>query len=203
MVVFSGSALTRSPLTTDRTMLDFLIQSVQLNEVPDGTAIGVALASSAARLKHSTAKTRIVVLVTDGVNNAGEIDPASAAALCKGLGIKVYTIGVGAQSRVSVPMPVTDPITGKRSFERYLINAPVDEPLLRRIAVKTGGRFYKATDRVTLENIFTEIDRLEKTPLKVRRYVRYREAFAPAAWAGAALLIVPLFAAVLKLTGQP
>lgn len=203
MVTFSGSTLTRSPLTSDRTMLDFLIDSVQLNAVPDGTAIGVALASSAARLKDSTAKTRVVVLVTDGVNNAGEIDPASAAALCKGLGIKVYTIGVGAQSRVNVPMPVTDPITGERTIRRYVINAPVDESLLRRIAAKTGGRFFKSNDRESLERIFAEIDRLEKTPLKVRRYVRYREAFAPFAWAGAGLLLLPLLAAALKVTGQP
>lgn len=203
MVVFSGSVLTRSPLTTDRSMLDFLIDSAQLNAAPDGTAIGVALASSAARLKDSTAKTKVVVLVTDGVNNAGEIDPASAAALCKGLGVKVYTIGVGAQSRVRVPMPVTDPVTGERTTRYAFLNAPVDEPLLGRIAARTGGRFYKATDRESLEAIFADIDRLERTPLKVRRYVRYREAFAPFAWVGAGLLFLPLFAAALKLTCQP
>jgi Ca-activated chloride channel family protein len=203
LVVFSGSTFTRSPLTTDRRMLDFLLDSVELNPVPDGTAIGVALASAAARLEDSTAKTRVVLLVTDGVNTGGEIDPLSAAALCKGLGLKVYTVGVGAKERVAVPMPVSDPVSGERRTESFFINAGVDEPLLRRIAGKTGGRFYKATDRQSLERIFADIDQLEKTPMKVRRYVRYREAFAPFAWAGAGLLLVPLFAAALRATGEP
>src|SRR3954451_11345360 len=106
IVVFSGAALTRAPLTTDREMLELLVDSVQLNTLPDGTAIGVALASAAARLRDSAAKTKVIVLVTDGANNAGAIDPESAAALCKGLGIKVYTIGVGSGGRVPVPLPM-------------------------------------------------------------------------------------------------
>jgi Ca-activated chloride channel homolog len=203
LVVFSGGAMTRAPLTTDREMLDLLIDSVELNSLPDGTAIGVALASAAARLKDSAAKTKIVVLVTDGVNNAGAIDPISAAALCKGLGIKVYTIGVGSAGRVPVPLPVQDPVTGRTVTRRYMMNVPVDEALMRQIAERTGGHFYRATDQESLQRIFREIDRLEKTPLQVKRYVRYREAFPPLVWAGLGLLLLPIATAGLKATAEP
>jgi Ca-activated chloride channel family protein len=204
LVVFAGGAMTRSPLTTDRQMLDLLIDSVELNTLPDGTAIGVALASGSARLKDSPAKTRIVVLVTDGVNNAGEIDPLTAAAIADGLGIKVYTIGVGGSSgRVPVPLPTVDPVTGERVMRRYLMSLPVDEPLLRRIAERTGGQFYKATDPEALRRVFAEIDRLEKTPLQVKRYVRYREVFPPLVWAGISFLLLPLFAAGARVTAEP
>ena len=166
-----------------------------------GTSL--ALASGAARLKASPAKTKIIVLVTDGVNNSGAIDPASAAALCKGLGIKVYTIGVGSAGRVPVPLPVQDPVTGETVTRRYVMNVPVDEPLMRQIAQRTGGHFYRATDRESLQRIFQQIDRLEKTPLQVKRYVRYREAYPPLVWAGLGLLLLPLAAAGLKVTAEP
>jgi Ca-activated chloride channel family protein len=203
LVVFSGAAMTRSPLTTDHRMLDLLIDSVALNTLPDGTAIGVALASAAARLKHSEAKTKVIVLVTDGVNNAGAIDPLSSSAVCKGLGIKVYTVGVGSGGAVTVPLSAQDPVTGRLVIRRYRMNVPVDEPLMRQIARRTGGQFFKATDRRGLQRIFREIDRLEKTPLQVKRYVRYREAFAPFAWAGLGLLLLPFAAAGLKVTAEP
>lgn len=203
LVVFSGAAMTRAPLTTDREMLDLLIEAVDLNSLPDGTAIGVALANAAARLRDSAARTKVIVLVTDGVNNAGAIDPLSAAALCKGLGLKVYTIGVGSAGRVPVPLPVQDPVTGRTVTRRYMMNVPVDEPLMRQIAQRTGGHFYRATDREGLQRIFREIDRLEKTPLQVKRYVRYREAFPPLVWAGLGLLLFPFAAAGLKVTAEP
>ncbi len=203
LIVFSGAAMTRAPLTTDRAMLDLLVDSVQLNSLPDGTAIGVALASAAARLKASESKTKVVVLVTDGVNNAGAIDPASSAAVCAGLGIKVYTVGVGSGGRVPVRLPVQDPVTGRTVLKKFLMNVPVDEPLMRQIAARTGGQFFKATDTESLQRIFHEIDRLEKTPLRVKRYVRYREVFPPLVWAGLGLLLLPMAAAGLKVTAQP
>ncbi len=203
LTIFSGAAMTRAPLTTDRDMLGLIIDSVELNTLPDGTAIGVALASAAARLKDSAAKTKVIVLVTDGVNNAGAIDPISAAALCKGLGIKVYTIGVGSAGRVPVPIPVQDPLTGKIVTRRYMMNVPVDEVLLRQISQRTGAQFYRATDREGLRRIFAEIDRLEKTPLQVKRYVRYTEAFPPLVWAALALLLLPLATAGLQVTAEP
>lgn len=204
LVVFSGTAMNRAPLTTDRQMLDLLVDSIELNTLPDGTAIGVALANAAARLKNSEAKTRVVLLITDGVNNAGEIDPISAAAVCDGLGIKVYTIGVGAaKGPVIVPFPSIDPLTGQRTVRRIRMHVPVDEKLMRRIADRTGGRFYTATDGEALRNVFAEIDRLEKTPLQVKRYVRYREVFAPLVWAGFGLLLLPFAAAGVKVTAEP
>jgi Ca-activated chloride channel homolog len=184
-------------------MLQLLIDSVELNSLPDGTAIGVALADAAARLQGSPAKTRIMVLVTDGGNNAGEIDPLSAAAMCKGLGLKVYTVGVGTAGRVPVPLPMRNPETGAIEVHRVMMNVAVDEELLRQIALRTGGRYWKASDLRSLQDIFREIDRLEKTPLRVKRYVRYREAFAPLAVAALSLLALPFAAAGLQVTAEP
>jgi Ca-activated chloride channel homolog len=204
LVVFSGGAMSRAPLTTDRQMLDTLIEAVELNDLPDGTAIGVALANAAARLKDSAAKSKVIVLVTDGVNNAGEIDPHSGAALCRGLGIKIYTIGVGSSDGpVPVPFPATNPVTGQIELRRVMMTVPVDEPLLRELAARTGGKFFKATNATALEQIFREIDRLEKTPLKIKRYVQYREAYPSLAWAGLAFLLVPYAAAGLRITAEP
>jgi len=203
IVVFSGAAMVRAPLTTDRQMLDLLIDAVELNSLPDGTAIGVAIANGAARLRQSQAKSKVMLLVTDGANNAGEIDPLSAAALAKGLGIKVYTVGVGSSGRVPVPLNLPNPITGQRELRRVLMDVPVDEALLKQIANRTGGQFYKAGDREALRRIFQQIDRLEKTPLQVKRYVRYREASPPFLWAGLGFLLLPLAAAGMKVTAEP
>ncbi|HZF10159.1 MAG TPA: VWA domain-containing protein, partial [Thermoanaerobaculia bacterium] len=122
VVVFSGGAMVRAPLTTDRQMLDLLIDAVELNSLPDGTAIGVAIANAAARLRQSQAKSKVMLLVTDGANNAGEIDPLSAAAVAKGLGIKIYTVGVGSAGRVPVPLNLPNPITGQREIRRVLMD---------------------------------------------------------------------------------
>jgi Ca-activated chloride channel family protein len=205
LVVFSGGAMTRAPLTTDRDMLDAIVDNIQLNALPDGTAIGVALANAASRLKDSQAKSKVIVLVTDGINNAGEIDPVSAAAVCQGLGIKVYTVGVGgARGLVNVPFPMPpNPITGRSEIRKVPMHLPVDEDLLRGIAGRTGGQFFLATDPESLQRIFREIDRLEKTPLQVKRYVRYHEAFPPLAWAGLALLVLPFATALLRITAEP
>jgi len=205
LVVFSGGAMTRAPLTTDRDMLDTIVDNIQLNALPDGTAIGVALANAASRLKDSQAKSKVIVLVTDGINNAGEIDPISAAAVCQGLGLKVYTVGVGgSRGLVNVPFPMPpDPITGRSEIRRVPMHVPVDEKLLQTIARRTGGKFFLATDPESLQRIFREIDRLEKTPLQVRRYVRYHEAFPPLVWAGLGLLVLPFATALLRITAEP
>lgn len=203
LVAFSGAAVTRAPLTTDRRMLELITESLALNTLPDGTAIGVGLAAGAARLQDSTAKSKVIVLLTDGVNNHGEIDPRSAAAVCAGLGIKVYTIGVGTAGRAQVPVTVTDPISGRSEIRRMLMNTEVDKKLLADIAERTGGRTYLASDRTELRDIFAEIDGLEKTPIAAKRYVRYREAFAPLAWAALALLLLPLPLALAGATVEP
>ncbi len=205
LVMFAGKAMARAPLTTDRDMLHRVLEAVDFNDTPDGTAIGVALANAAARLRDSPAKSRVIILVTDGANNAGEIDPASAAAVCGGLGIKVYTVGVGTATNgpVLVPFPMIDPFTGQRLIRKVPMMLPVDEPLLGAIAKRTGGRFWKATDAGSLRRILAEIDRLEKTPLQVKRYVRYREAGAPLLWATLGLLLLPLATAGARITAEP
>lgn len=204
LVAFSGTALTRAPLTTDHAMLRFLVDSIEIDPLPRGTAIGVALATAARRLEHSAAKTRIIVLVTDGDSNAGEIDPKTAAALCKGLGLKVYTIGVGAHGNEPVPVPLARPdASGRMVIRRQMAIMPVDEELLAAVSQSTGGKFYRASDRRTLEDVFADIDRLEKTPLQVKRYVRYQEAFPPFAWGALALLLLPLAPAALGRTVEP
>ncbi len=203
LTTFSGGALTRSPLTTDRRMLDLLVRSLDINTRMDGTAIGVALASGAARLKDSEAKSRVVVLVTDGVNNTGAIDPLSAAAVAEGLGLRVYTVGVGTDGPVEIPLHRTNPVTGRDELVRVRMQNQLDEELLRRIADRTGGRYFRATDSRSLAGIFSEIDRLERTPMKVKRYVRYQEAFQPLAWASLLLLVAPAAAAGLRLTAEP
>lgn len=203
VVVFSGTALARAPLTTDRTMLTRLVQSLELNTLPDGTAIGVALANAAARLKDSDAESRIIVLVTDGVNNTGEIDPLSAAAVCDGLGIRVYTVGVGTDGPVPVPIQQRDELTGRTVVRRVMMENQLDEELLQEIARRTGGEYYRATDARSLERIFAIIDELETTPLAVQRYVRYEEVFPPLAWAALTLLLAPFAAVFLRCTAEP
>ncbi|HXU45185.1 MAG TPA: VWA domain-containing protein [Thermoanaerobaculia bacterium] len=204
LVTFAGQAMARAPLTTDREMLHRVIEAVDFNDVPDGTAIGVALANAAARLRQSGAESRVIVLVTDGANNAGEIDPISAAAVCAGLGIKVYTIGVGSAGSgpVLVPFPLVDPF-GRRVERMVPMNLPVDEKLLGTIARRTGGRFWKATDAASLRATLGEIDRLEKTELKTKRSVHYREAAAPFVWSSLSLLLLPLAAAGARWTAEP
>lgn len=202
LVVFAGQALTKAPLTSDHDMLRLLVDSVELFTLPDGTAIGQALASGAARLKDSQAKTKVVVLVTDGVNNRGAIDPDSAAAVCEGLGIKVYTVGVGTEGVVPVPMKVVDAF-GNERIQRMSMEVEVDEELLKRIADRTGGEFFQAVDPSGLRRVFDRIDQLEKTPLQVKRYVRYQEYFQPFVWAALLLLVLPLLPALAGKTLEP
>ncbi len=204
LVVFAGGAVTKAPATTDRDMLRQLIGGLSLHTLPDGTAIGLALADAAARLKDSPAKSRLIVLVTDGDNNAGQIDPDSAAAICAGLGIKVYTVAVGtANGPVIIPVPVRDPLTGQTEIRRVPWNVRVDVDLLERIAKRTNGRFFRATDPKALREIFAAIDRLERTPLVVRQMVRHEERFQPFAWSALGLLLLPLLAATVGITAEP
>jgi len=202
IVIFAGEALTKAPLTSDHEMLRLLLSSIQLNTLPDGTAIGLALAAAAARLKDSAAKTKVVVLVTDGVNNAGAVDPESAAAICEGLGIKVYTVGVGTTGTVPVPVQVRN-ILGRIETQLMPMEVEVDEELLQHIAERTGGRFFQAIDPESLRHIFAEIDELEKTPMQVKRYIRYQENFQTLVMGALALLLAPLAFAALGLTAEP
>ena len=183
LVVFAAQGYTQCPLTLDYPiLLDFLEKSY-IGLLDDGTAIGMALATAANRLKDSDAKSRITILLTDGMNNRGAIDPLTAAEMAKSLNVKVYTIGVGREG--SFVQTVNDPRYGKRKVR---VKTEIDEELLKQIAEESGGKFYRAENKEALEIIYEEIDQLEKTDIKMKVYERYTDWFV---WfLGPALLLV-------------
>ncbi len=170
LVIFSATSLTQCPLTMDRQILDGLLDRVDFGMLEDGTAIGLGLASAVARLKDSKAKDRVIILLTDGVNNTGDIDPITAAQTAASFGIKVYTIGVG--SKGMVPYPVNDPMFGRRYVQ---VQISLDTETLQKIADMTGGKSFLATDAQALKQIYDEIDRMEPTTFKVKQYTVYNE----------------------------
>jgi Ca-activated chloride channel family protein len=188
LVVFSGKSLTKSPPTTDGAVLLRQLDDVHLEMLPDGTAIGSGLATSLSRLRHSQAKSKVIVLVTDGANNAGEIDPVTATDIAHAMGVRVYTIGVGRGGQVPMPMKVQDPFTGRVVTQKMMTEVQIDYGLLGRIAQRTGGEFFRATDSASLRNIFDRIDKLEKSEIKLSAYRRYQELFFPVLLATAGLL---------------
>ncbi len=188
LVIFAAQSLTKSPLTTDTAVLLRQLDDVRLNVLPDGTAIGSGLATALTRLRHSKAKSRVVVLVTDGVNNAGEIDPATAADLAKAMEVRVYTVGVGRGGQVPMPVQVQDSFTGQVTTRTVPVEVDIDEGLLKRIAERTGGEFFRATDAGSLRAIFDRIDHLEKSEIKLATFRRYRELFPPVLGAAAGML---------------
>jgi Ca-activated chloride channel family protein len=170
LVIFSATSLTQCPLTMDRQILNGLIDRVDFGMLEDGTAIGLGLASAVARLKDSKAKDRVIILLTDGVNNTGDIDPITAAQTAASFGIKVYTIGVG--SKGLVPYPVNDPMFGRRYVQ---VQIDLDAETLQKIADMTGGKSFLATDAQALKQIYDEIDQMEPTTFKVKQYTVYNE----------------------------
>jgi Ca-activated chloride channel family protein len=191
LVVFAGEAFTQVPLTTDRAVLLNLFKDIQTGMIQDGTAIGNGLATAVARLKDSDAISRVVILLTDGENNMGEIAPLTAAEIARTFGIRVYTIGVGTVG--TAPYPVQTPYgTQLRDIE-----VKIDEEMLQEIASITDGRYFRATSNTKLEEIYREIDQLEKSKIEVREFSRRSEEFLPFALAGILLLILGLF---LRLT---
>ncbi len=187
IVVFAGESFTQCPLTTDRATLINLIKDIQTDLIEDGTAIGNGLATAVARIKDSDARSRVIILLTDGVNNCGEVAPQTAADIAAEYGIRVYTIGVGANGEA--PYPVTTP------WGTRLQNIPVqiDEDLLRSIAQKTSGRYFRATDNGKLAEIYGEINRMEKTRTSVDSFPVYNERYPVyARWALVCLLLSAL-----------
>ena len=172
LVCFARDAYTECPLTFDYDILIEFLDQVNFGDIPDGTAIGMALAGAANRLRESEAKTRIIILLTDGVNNRGQIDPITAAQLCSTLGIKVYTVGVGKKGIVKYP--VNDPVFGRRFVNRQ---SEIDEATLSQIAHITSGRFYRATNAKALSEIYDEISKLETTPIEVEQSIRYKDLY--------------------------
>jgi Ca-activated chloride channel family protein len=188
LVVFAGKSLTKSPPTSDSAVLLRQLDDVRLEMLPDGTAIGSGLATALTRLRRSQAKSKVIVLVTDGANNAGEIDPATATDLARALEVRVYTILAGRGGQVPMPVQVQDPFTGQLVKRMVMTEMQIDEALLKRIAERTGGEFFRATDSDSLRDIFVRIDQLEKSEIKTSAFRRYRELFLPALAAAAALL---------------
>lgn len=173
MVVFAKKAYTQCPLTTDYNILTQLIEQIQIGMIADGTAIGMGLATSVNRLRDSKAKSKVIILITDGSNNAGNIDPITAAELAKAFGIKVYSICIGRGGMV--PFPVNDPLFGKRYIQA---NVEIDEMVLKRISDITGGLYFRARDPRSLNEIYEKINTLEKTEIKVKEYRSYNELFS-------------------------
>ena len=171
IVVFAGESFTQCPLTTDRATLINMMKEVQTDLIEDGTAIGNGLATAVARMKDSDAKSRVVILLTDGVNNRGEITPQMAAEIAKTYGIRVYTIGVGANGMA--PYPVMTPW----GVEVQNVKVEIDEELLSGIADATGGRYFRATDNTKLSEIYSEINKMEKARTTVDSFPVYKELF--------------------------
>jgi Ca-activated chloride channel family protein len=188
LVIFAAKSLTKSPPTTDTAVLLRQLEDVRLDMLPDGTAIGSGLATALTRLRRSQAKSRVIVLVTDGSNNAGEIAPLTAADLARAMEVRVYTIGVGRGGEVPMPVRARDPVTGDVREYTVMTEVEIDEELLKAIAERTGGEFFRATDSGSLRRIFDRIDKLEKSEIKMSAYRRYREWFPPVLVAAAALL---------------
>lgn len=188
LVIFAAKSLTKAPPTTDTALLLRQLDDVHLDILPDGTAIGSAMATALARLQRSTAKSKVMVLVTDGANNTGEIDPGTATDMARAMGVRVYTIGVGKGGTVPMPVKVRDNFTGAVVTRVMPMEVEIDEGLLKTIATRTGGEFFRATDPASLRLIFDRIDQLEKSEIKLTKYTRYRELFQPWALAAASLL---------------
>jgi Ca-activated chloride channel homolog len=186
LVVFSGESFTQCPLTLDHSVVKNLLKEIKSGMIEDGTAIGMGLATAVSRLKESKAKSRVIILLTDGVNNRGFIDPLTAAGIAQSFGIRVYTIGVGTIGMA--PYPVQTP------FGTQYQNVPVeiDETLLQKIADQTGGKYFRATDNRKLKAIYDEIDRLEKTKIEVTQFKRHKEEFYSAAMFAGILLLLEL-----------
>ena len=172
VVAFSGEALTQVPLTTDYPVVLAAIDNLQPGQLEDGTAIGTAIATAANRLRNAPGRSRVMVLLTDGVNNRGTIDPRTAAQAAAAFGIKIYAIGVGTEGMAPVPV-------GRGVFGLRYENRPVeiDDALLTEVAEKTGGRYFRARDAAALDRITAEIDQLERTPVRTRVYTRYAELY--------------------------
>ncbi|CAA0159211.1 vWA domain-containing protein [Tenacibaculum maritimum] len=174
IVVYAGESFTQTPITSDKSIVKRTISEIKWGQLEGGTAIGMGLGSAVNRLKGSKAKSKVIILLTDGVNNAGFIDPKTATELAKELDIKVYTIGIGTNGMAPFPW-AKDPRTGKLSFRNQQVE--IDESLLKHIAKETQGKYFRATNNSKLEAIYNEIDKLEKTKIEEFKYYNYQEKY--------------------------
>jgi len=199
LVAFAGEALTRVPITTDYAVLEQSILDLRIGELDDGTAIGTAIAIAANRLRYAEGASKVVVLLTDGENNRGRVDPRTAAVAAKEFGIRIYTIGVGTQGEARLPIG-----RGPGGQLRYqTMPVRLDEPLLRDVAENTGGRYFRATDAAALTRIFEQIDQLEKAPVEVTRYRNVEEAYRVPVLVGLGALALELLVAATVVVRVP
>ncbi|MEJ2582040.1 MAG: VWA domain-containing protein [Acidobacteriota bacterium] len=188
LVVFAGAAVTICPLTLDHEVAGHLLEQVELRTLPDGTAIGLGLGTAVNRLRVSTSDSKVIVLVTDGSNNAGQLDPRTAAELARDEEITVHTVLVGRGGKVPIPVWMRDPRTGREFSQIQNVEVEINPELLAEISRSTGGASFRARDPKALAEVFSEIDRMEKTVFTSTRLVRYRERFEP--WAIGALILL-------------
>ena len=174
IVVYAGESFTQTPITSDKGIVKRTISELQWGQLEGGTAIGMGLGSAVNRLKESTAKSKVIILLTDGVNNSGNIDPRTATELAKELEIKTYTIGLGTNGMADFPYS-KDPRTGELQFRKLPVE--IDEELLKEIATETQGKYFRATDNESLKEIYDEIDKLEKTKIEEFKYYNYQEKY--------------------------
>ena len=191
VVIFAGESFTQCPLTTDHYVLKTQIAQIRNGLLEDGTAIGSGLATSVDRLRNSKSKSKVVILLTDGMNNGGLIDPSTALEIAKTFHVKVYTIGVGTEGYA--PTPVSTPLGIVMQNQKVSI----DENLLKNIATQTGGQYFRATDNQSLEKIYSQIDKMEKSKVEITTFHHYSEKFYPFIFAALALLFVEI---VLRFT---
>lgn len=184
LVAFAGEAFTQAPITFDHGVVESLVGELETGMIEDGTAVGMGLATAVKRLQASPAKSKVVVLLTDGSSNRGEIGPRTAAQMAQALGVRVYTIGAGSQGTARVPVP--DGFGGTRYVNTRV---DIDEQTLRRVADITGGRYFRATDNESLAAIYDEIDQLERTEVEVENFTQYGEEFPIPLAAGFLLLV--------------
>jgi Ca-activated chloride channel family protein len=198
-VSFAGEALTKVPITTDYAVLEQAILDLRVGELDDGTAIGTGIAVAANRLRRAEGRSKVIVLLTDGENNRGRVDPRTAAVAAKEFGIRIYTIGVGTQGEARMPIG-----RGPEGQLRYqMMPVRLDEPQLRDIAQSTGGRYFRAADAAALARIFEQIDQLEKTPVRLTRYRNVEEAYRVPVLVGLAALVAELVVAATIVVRVP
>lgn len=187
LVIFSGETFTQCPLTTDHTVIKNLFKDIQSGMIEDGTAIGDGLATAVNRLKESEAISKVIILLTDGVNNAGSVDPLSAAEIAKLYGIRIYTIGVGTIGMA--PYPVQTPY----GVQYQQVEVKIDEELLKKVTAMTDGKYFRATSNKKLEEIYAEIDLMEKSKIDVTEFRRKNEEFLPLALLAIFLFTIEIF----------
>lgn len=186
VVLYAGESYTKTPITSDKSIVKRTIKSIEYGGIEDGTAIGMGLGAAVNRLKESKAKSKVIILLTDGVNTAGSVDPKLATELAKGVGIKVYTIGIGTNGMAE--MPYAKDFTGKLLFKPMEVE--IDEELLKHIAEETGGKYFRATSNTKLKGVYDEIDKLEKTEVEEFKYYNYKEMYRTLLFVALGLLVL-------------